>query len=130
MKIENARILVVDDDDAMRTYVVTLLGRLGAVHFQVADDGRSGLGMALSFRPDLVICDVHMEPVDGIDFVRSLRSHPAGELRNIPVLMLSADSSLQTLHESMPLGIVGYIIKPPNLSSLKIKIEQILDQLI
>lgn len=63
MKIENARILVVDDDDVMRTFVVTLLGRLGAEHFQMAEDGRSGLEMALSFRPDLVICDVHMEPV-------------------------------------------------------------------
>ena len=129
MKIENAKILVVDDDPVMRNFVVTLLGRLGAGHFQVAQDGRSGLQMAHSFRPDLIISDVHMEPVDGLDFVRNLRSQPVDALRKIPVLMLSADSSLQTLNESMPLGIDGYLIKPPSLSSLQNKIEQILNEL-
>jgi CheY-like chemotaxis protein len=124
MKIEDARILVIDDDGVMRNHVVTLLKRLGAGHFQVAGDGRSGLEMALSFRPDLVISDVHMEPIDGLDFVRSLRSHSIAALRGIPVLMMSADSSSQTLHESVPLGIVGYLVKPPQLSCLKSKIEQ------
>jgi CheY-like chemotaxis protein len=126
MQIENANILVVDDDDVMLGYVATLLKRLGAEHLQVARDGRSGLEMACSFRPDLIIADVHMEPVDGIDFIRGIRSHPIQELRTIPVLMLSADSSSQTLHESMALGIVGYVVKPPQLSHLKKKIEQAL----
>jgi CheY-like chemotaxis protein len=124
MNIEDAKILVVDDDDVMRSYVVTLLKRLGVVHFQVAQDGRSGLEMVRNFRPDLIISDVHMEPVDGIDFIRGLRSHQAVELRNIPVLMLSADSSSQTLNESISLGILGYVVKPPQLASLKSKIEQ------
>lgn len=126
MKIENAKILVIDDDDVMRNFVLTLLGRLGAEHFQVAKDGRSGLAMTHSFRPDLIISDIHMEPVDGLDFVRGLRSQPNLELRKTPVLMLSADSSLDMLHESLPLGIIGYVIKPPSLSTLKSKIEQIL----
>lgn len=129
MKIEDAKILLVDDDAVMRNFVVSLLGRLGAVQVQVAQDGRSGLEMTRSFRPDLIISDVHMAPVDGLDFVRGLRSQLAVELRKIPVLMLSADSSLLTLHESIPLDIVGYIIKPPNLLSLRDKIVQILNEL-
>ena len=69
-----------------------------------------------------------MEPVSGLDFVRSLRSQTAVEFQKVPVLMLSVDSSSQTLHESIPLGISGYVVKPPNLSSLKTKIEQSLAQ--
>lgn len=128
MKIEDAKILVVDDDDVMRKFVVTLLTRLGAEQILVADSGRSGLEVAQGFLPDLIITDVHMQPINGLDFIRGLRSHTVRELRVMPVLMLSVDTSSQTLHESIPLGISGYVVKPPNLASMKRKVEECLKE--
>ena len=126
MIIEDARILVVDDDNVMRKFVVNLLTRLCIGEVQEAIDGQTGLVLAGSFRPDLVLSDIHMHPIDGLEFVRRLRAHAIVELRKVPVLMMSADSSNQTLRESVPLGIAGYIIKPPQILSLKVKIEHAL----
>jgi two-component system chemotaxis response regulator CheY len=128
MKTENARILVIDDDNVMRKFVVMLLKRIGAGHYQVAEDGQTGLQMVRSFLPNLIITDVHMGHGNGLDFIRALRSHPVRELRNIHVLMLSADSSAQTLHEFLPFGILGYLVKPPSFSSIKSKIEMSLKE--
>ena len=126
MKIENAKILVVDDDNVMRKFVMSLLTRLGVGEVQEAIDGQTGFVLAGSFRPDLVLSDIHMHPLDGLEFVRRLRAHAIVELRRVPVLLMSADSSNQTLRESVPLGIAGYIIKPPQILSLKVKLEHAL----
>ena len=126
MNIEYAKILVVDDDNVMRKFVVNLLTRLGVGQVQEAIDGQEGLVLAGSFRPDLVLSDIHMHPIGGLEFVRQLRIHAVAELRKVPVLMMSADSSNQTLREAVPLGIAGYIIKPPQIASLKVKLEHAL----
>lgn len=126
MKIEDAKILILDDDSVMRMFVVNLLTRLGVKQVQEAADGHEGLTLAGSFRPNIVLSDIHMSPMDGLEFVRRLRAHAVLELRKIPVLIMSADSSSQVLNDSVPLGIAGYIIKPPVMSVLKIKLEHAL----
>lgn len=115
-----------DDDNVMRQFVVNLLTRLGAGQVMEAIDGEEGLDLASSFRPDLILSDIHMHPIDGLEFVKRLHSHPNAELRKIPVLIMSVDSSNQTLRSAVPLGIAGYIIKPPQISGLKLKIENAL----
>ena len=126
MKIEEARILVVDDDNVMRQFVVNLLTRLGTSQVLEAIDGQEGLALAGSFRPDLVLSDIHMHPMDGLEFIKQLRTHANIELRKVPVLMMSADSRNQTLREAVPLGIAGYIIKPPQILGLRAKLEHAL----
>ena len=126
MNIEDARILVVDDDPVMLQFVLNLLGRLGVQQVQEASDGQGGLVAATSFRPDLVLSDIHMHPMGGLEFVRRLRAHTSAELRKVPVLMMTADSRPDTLKESVTLGIAAYIVKPPQLSALKTKLEHAL----
>lgn len=126
MKIEEAKVLVVDDDSVMRLYILNLLNRLGVRELREAVDGETGLRMIASFRPDLVMSDIHMKPVDGREFLKLLRSHAIAELRKTPVLITSADRSTLTLNETMAVGIAGYIIKPPLISALKLKLEQAL----
>ena len=123
MNIEDARILVVDDDAVMRQFVLNLLRRLGVSQFQEANDGQSGITAAANFWPDLVLSDIHMSPVGGLEFVKLLRGHASPELRKVPVLLMTADSRPDTLKESVTLGIAGYIVKPPVLASLKVKLE-------
>jgi two-component system chemotaxis response regulator CheY len=72
------------------------------------------------------LTDVHMQPVGGIEFVRQLRALPNNQLSNIPVIFLSADSSSSTVGEALPLGVAGYMVKPPNLNALAAKIEHAL----
>ncbi|MBB1073229.1 response regulator [Rhodoferax sp. 4810] len=126
MKLDDAKVMLVEDDPVMTLYVVSMLRRMGISQVVEARDGATGLVMAASAKPDVILSDIHMAPMDGFEFVKALRKHPVTELRKIPVLIMSADSNTDKLKESVPLGIAGYIIKPPNVSMLKTKIEHAL----
>lgn len=123
MKITGAKILVVEDEAVMRTFVLNTLRRIGIQSIESCADGASALTMVESFKPDLVLTDIHMEPMDGLEFVRQLRAHPSAALRNTRVIFMSADTSAGTLNEAMPLGTFGYIVKPPRLETLRAKLE-------
>lgn len=126
MKIEDLKILVVEDDKTMAMYVINILNRLGVGEVRTAANGKIALAMVENFKPDLVLSDIHMSEMNGIEFVRQLRDHPDAELRKTPVLIMSADSGMEMLNEAVPLGIVGYIVKPPNVFAMRTKLEQIL----
>jgi CheY-like chemotaxis protein len=123
MKITLARILVVDDDAVMRTFVVNSLRRVGIQTLETCADGISALALVESFKPDLVLTDIHMDPMDGFDFVRQLREHKNFALRKTKVIFMSADASSGTLETALPLGTFGYIVKPPRPETLLAKIE-------
>lgn len=123
MKITSARVMVVDDDAVMRTFVVNSLRRFGIQAIETCVDGAHALASVESFNPDLILTDIHMEPMDGFELVRVLRKHPNAALRKIRVIFMSADSSTATLEEAMPLGTYGYIVKPPRPESLLAKLE-------
>lgn len=126
MKIEDAKVLVIDDDPVMMMFVVNMLHRVGVGHVDEASSGKSGLIKVVGGHPDVVLSDIHMATMDGIEFVKRLRKHTDPTIRKTPVLLMSADSSTQTLNESVLLGIAGYLVKPPNISALKTKLEHAL----
>lgn len=123
MNLNLARILVVDDDEVMRTFVVNSLRRLGLQSIETATDGISALRTMVTFKPDLVLTDIHMQPMNGLEFVRQLRKHANPFVKNMKIIFLSGDASTATLEDAMPLGTYGYIVKPPRLETLKAKIE-------
>ena len=123
MKIASARILVVDDEPVMLKYVTDTLRRLGIQSIETCSDGKQALQSMASFKPDLVLTDIHMKPMGGLEFVRLLRSASNSSLGNTKVIFMSADASTETLGEALPLGAHGYIVKPPRLETLKAKLE-------
>jgi len=126
MDIKSARVVVVDDEAIMRTFVLNSLRRLGILDLYAFEDGATALREVIKLKPDLILTDVHMEPVGGIEFVRQLRALSNNQLSMTKVIFLSADSSMSTVGEAMPLGVSGYIVKPPALNALAAKIEQAL----
>ncbi len=128
MSLATARILIVDDDPLMRKYVCTVLERIGVGDIHDCADGVAALKCVNSLKPDLVLTDIHMEPMGGLEFVRQLRENSAIELRKTRVIFMSADSSKATLEEALPLGTYGYIVKPPRPETLRSKLELALKQ--
>ena len=126
MDIKRARLVVVEDEKAMSTFLLNSLRRLGILDLYAFDDGARALREIVRIKPDLVITDVHMQPVGGLELVRQLRASLDPEVNNIPVIFLSADSTSSTVGEALPLGVAGYIVKPPNLGALTAKIEHAL----
>ena len=126
MDIKRARLVVVEDEKIMSTFLLNSLRRLGILDLYAFDDGASALREIPRIKPDLVLTDVHMQPVGGLELVRQLRDSLDPLVSNIPVIFLSADSTSSTVAEALPLGVAGYIVKPPNLQALAAKIEQAL----
>lgn len=107
----------------MRTFVVNSLRRLGIQTIEQCADGAAALAVVNTFKPDLVLTDIHMDPMGGLEFVRQLRDLPDVALRNTRVIFMSADASTDTLKEALPLGSFGYIVKPPRPETLQAKLE-------
>jgi two-component system, chemotaxis family, chemotaxis protein CheY len=128
MDIKRARVVVVEDEKVMSTFILNSLRRIGILDLYAFTDGASALKEIVSLKPDLIITDVHMEPVGGIEFVRALRGASDNRISNTKVIFLSADSSAATVGEALPLNVVGYIVKPPSLAALTAKIELALKQ--
>jgi CheY-like chemotaxis protein len=107
------RILVVDDDRNMRELLVLHLCNAG-YEVQSAEDGIAAGYAVLYQRPDLIICDIYMPHLGGLEFVAALRQDP--DLRDIPVIFLTTAPDSE--QQAKQLGAVGYVRKPVRADTL------------
>ena len=103
-----AKILIIDDDEAIRSVLGTLLRRHGH-DVTVAQDGKAGLAAALP-GVDLVICDLSMPVMGGHDVLTALKQNP--QLEEIPFIFLSGQTDRESVRNSMNLGSDDFIPKP------------------
>jgi two-component system, chemotaxis family, chemotaxis protein CheY len=100
MNIQDATVLVINDDALMRKYICNTLNRLPVRAIHEAADGKQGLLAANIFKPDVILSDVHMASMGGLEFVQQLRRGADRDIGKIPVIMLSADDKKK--HFKMP----------------------------
>jgi signal transduction histidine kinase/CheY-like chemotaxis protein/CHASE3 domain sensor protein len=104
-----ASVLVVDDNEANRRVVRALTASAG-YHILEADGGEAGLELARRERPDVVLMDVRMPDVDGLEATRRLRAD--GATRDIPVVAVSAQAMVGDRERALEAGCVDYVTKP------------------
>jgi DNA-binding response OmpR family regulator len=102
------RVLVVEDHSLLRTHVAALLRGAGHV-VEEASDGRLGLQMALEQPPDVLVLDLGLPGMDGVQLCRALR---ASTPVHVPVLMLTARDSLDDKAQGFAAGADDYLVKP------------------
>jgi CheY-like chemotaxis protein len=117
------RILLVDDDGFVRSAIKSMLQRLGQFEVTTARDGYDALETLHALEPDLILCDIGMTPMDGLEFVENLRAHADPQMRAMPVVMLTANGKGGTILKAMKFGIVGYLLKPISAKQLRARIE-------
>ncbi|MBN2511959.1 MAG: response regulator [Sedimentisphaerales bacterium] len=124
-KTRKIKIQVTDDEPNI---VQTLKDRLEMNDFDVvvAHNGSDGLKIAEQERPDVILLDVIMPVMNGLEMLEMLRKQPWGQEPS--VIMLTARSQTQDIARANACGIDDYIIKPFDLSELLEKIESILEQ--
>jgi DNA-binding response OmpR family regulator len=117
------RVLVVDDDPCQLRLVAKLLS---AEPYEVifGDDSSQGRAMAMADRPDLILMDVMLPGVDGIEATRRIRAHP--DLAKIPVVMLTGKSERDTVIESRRAGAADFMVKPIDRKVLIAKLREML----
>lgn len=115
-------ILVVDDDSAHRTMLRTLLSGWGYTIFE-ADDGTSAIEQVHEQPFDLILMDIRMIKVSGLEALTAIRAYnPA-----IPIVLMTAYASVETAVEALKSGAYDYLPKPLNFDELKITIERAMD---
>ncbi len=117
------KILVADDMEAVRTSVCALLQHFGFANIAEAGDGCQALDIIKSNKIDLLITDLDMPNMDGIELVRAIRSDDS--LKDLPVLFLTADAEKNSIVDAVQAGVDDYLLKPFTMKVLEQKIRKI-----
>jgi two-component system nitrogen regulation response regulator NtrX len=118
-----ADILIIDDEKAIRKTLTEILSFEG-YKIDEASDGEEGLKTFKDKTYDVVLCDIKMPKLDGIEFLQK-----AGEINpDIPIIMISGHGNIETAVEAVKKGAYDYISKPPDLNRLLITIRNAMDK--
>ncbi len=131
----NACILIVDDEITIRHYIRHVLSGEKDISNEIleAEDGNKALDILRERRVDLVLCDVSMEGMDGITFLVMMKARK--ELLDIPVIMLTAEESVEMKVKGFEAGASDYLIKPFDENELiarvrvQLKVKHLQDEL-
>jgi len=105
--MERKRILIADDESIIRMDLQEMLTNLGYLVVGEAGDGHTAINMARQLKPDLVIMDIRMPHLDGIEAAKILT-----EEHIAPVVLLTAYSQKDLIDRAKEAGVVGYLVKP------------------
>lgn len=118
-----SNILIIDDEKAIRKTLSEILSYEG-YKIEEAGDGEEGLRKFRDKTYDVVLCDIKMPKIDGIEFLDKVREvNP-----DVPVIMISGHGTIETAVEAVKKGAYDYIAKPPDLNRLLITIRNALDK--
>jgi signal transduction histidine kinase/DNA-binding response OmpR family regulator/streptogramin lyase len=117
-------ILIVEDSDDVQIYLKEILKE--EYNIIIAENGVKGLDSALQFLPDLIISDVMMPKMDGIEFCSHIKSD--WQTSHIPVILLTAKASSENKIEGLETGADDYVTKPFSFRELSARIKNLLDQ--
>lgn len=132
IKREDFSFLVVDDFSTMRRIISGLLRELGFRKIQEAEDGKAALRVlelaASSGEPvHFVLSDINMPVMNGFEMLEALRGRPEGDsLRQLPVLLVTAEGRKEDIIRAAQLGASGYVVKPFNKDTIGDKIHMTL----
>lgn len=118
------QVLIVEDNEELRAFLVSQLQK----YYQVieAQQGDNGLSAAINNQPDIIVSDVMMPGMNGIELVKQLREHT--ETSHIPIILLSAKHAIETQIQGLQYGADYYITKPFHLDFLLASVQRLLKQ--
>lgn len=121
-------VLVIDDNSHMRSLFRAILGGFGIRRISDASDGADGLAATLERRPDVVICDWVMSPLNGAEFLSILRGDTDAGVATTPVIMVSADARKPVVLKAVELGIHEFLAKPVSPAMLYQRLQRVLTE--
>jgi putative two-component system response regulator len=121
----NARILVVDDDERNVEILERILSRAGFTRVETTTDSRTVASMYVHQRPDLILLDLHMPHLDGLEVMDQLNE--IAEASYLPILILSADLTPEARREALSRGAKDFVGKPFVQDELLLRIRTLLE---
>ena len=127
MRYDLLKVLLVDDNHHMRVLLAEILRALGVKEIYEANDGAEGLQMMRNHAVDIVMTDLSMQPLDGIDFVRLLRNSPDSPNQLAPVIMITGHSTFARVNEARDAGVNEFLAKPLTARGVVERIHQVVE---
>ncbi|HEY6793771.1 MAG TPA: response regulator [Kineosporiaceae bacterium] len=120
----DAKVLVVDDHEDNVMLLHRLLSRYGMNAVRTVTDPREAVDQLDRFDPDIVLLDLYMPYIDGFGVLHRLREWAAGAY--LPVIVLTSDSSPETLRRALDAGATDFLTKPFNATEIVIRVRNLL----
>jgi two-component system, chemotaxis family, chemotaxis protein CheY len=120
------RILVIDDFSTMRRIIKNILKQLGYTELEEAEDGEHALSKLREKPVQFIISDWNMPKMDGLELLKNIRND--SQLKEIPFLMVTAESEKENIMAAIGAGVSNYIVKPFTAEILKEKMDKVLEK--
>ncbi|MBM3548710.1 MAG: response regulator [Alphaproteobacteria bacterium] len=121
------RVLLVEDNDFVRGSVALILRRIGFREIAEARDGEEALSKLEQASPGVIISDISMAPMDGLEFVEKLRRHPWAGAKRVPVAFLTAHTEARYVRRAAELGVSTYFVKPVERKQFEAQLQILLE---
>lgn len=128
MAIEDLSILVVEDTLPMLSMICSTLNILGIKNVQRARHGEEGFEQFIEHKPDVVITDWLMEPMDGLELIKKIRLNPRSPNKTVPVIMITGYSALKRVQTARDYGVTEFLVKPFTAKSISARLNHIIDK--
>jgi CheY-like chemotaxis protein len=125
--LERLNFLVVDDNKHTRSLIKSILHALGVKNIIEATDGDDAFKELRHYQADLIICDWNMSPVDGLDFVRLVRTGKDSPNPHVPIIMLTGYTEMDRVLKARDSGVHEFLAKPISAKSLYSRIRAIIE---
>lgn len=127
MDLRDVAILLVDDNANMRKVVSQILKAAGVRKIREAGDGLEALKIFQSQEIDLIFTDLMMSPVDGLAFIRWIRTSTASPNPYVPIIMMTGHATQRSLNEARMAGVTEFLAKPLTARGVMHRINEIVN---
>ncbi|MCW8835394.1 MAG: response regulator [Rhodospirillales bacterium] len=125
--LSGLNVLIVDDNSHMRTLVKEILRAFGIRNPHEATDGADALKELRIYAADIVICDIHMEPLNGIEFVQMIRTAKDSANPYVPIIMLTGHTEATEVYAARDAGATEFIGKPVSATQLYRRLIEVIE---
>ncbi len=126
--LENLKVLIVEDNQHMRSLLRTLLNSVGVRDVIEANDGTTALTALRDRKCDLVLSDLAMKPMDGLEFSRHVRTSEHSPNPFLPIIMITGHTEKHRVEAARDAGVTEFLAKPITASSLFSRLAEIVER--
>ncbi len=127
-QLKQIRILLADDDEFMQTIIKQVLDNLGFTHITIADDGRQAIKFLNNSHFDLLITDIQMPNVNGLELMKKIRMGETAAFRDLRVITITSLSNTEVLGSAIALDVNAFLVKPVEPATALQKIQQAINE--
>ncbi len=126
-RFDRLKVLVIDDNAHMRKLVVTILQAFGTVQIYEAADAQHAWAIARETNPDVVFVDWMLEGMNGLEFVRMMRTSPASPNPFVPIIMLTGYTQIDHVIQARDAGVNEFLAKPVSVKAILSRLISVIE---